>query len=120
MQQNPKLSQAHQQEIVRLQQLQQSLEVILQQKSTMEIQLRDTEYAIKELELAGEDATVYKSGGGIFIKSDQKTLIESSEENKELLVIKLKNLENQETRIRKQFEDQRTKVQEILKNQGLS
>ncbi len=108
------LSPADQQEVARFQQLQQNLEAVIQQRVTMENQVREMEFAVKELDAASEDAVVYKAVGGIFIKSEQKSLLSSTAEKKETLDMRVKSLLNQEQRLKKQFEELRIKVQGIF------
>jgi prefoldin beta subunit len=121
MQSSPSnLSPQHQQEIVRLQQLQQSLEVLIQQRMNMESQAREMENAVKELDGAPEDAVAYKSIGGIFIRKPRNELLEFAKERKQTLEMRIKSLQNQETNTKSQYEKQKTKVQDILKDQGIS
>ncbi|MHA1718360.1 MAG: prefoldin subunit beta [Promethearchaeota archaeon] len=120
MEQPPNISPQNQQELNRFQTLKQQLDIMVQQKSTIERQLREAEYAIKELESAGENATVYKSAGGIFIKSDREYLLNSSKDRKEELGIKLNSISKQVDRIKSQYDEQANKVQEIMKKYGYS
>ncbi|MHA1474346.1 MAG: prefoldin subunit beta [Promethearchaeota archaeon] len=118
MSQPPNLSPQDTQEVTRFQNIQQQLEFMMQQKSSLQHQLDESTHAIKELETAGEAATVYKSAGGIFIKSDQKYLLNSTKERKEELEIRLNSITKQVERINKQFEEQKVKIQAINKKLG--
>ena len=102
------------QQVARLNQLQQQLEMIMQQRMNMEAQVKELDFAVKELEESGEEAVCYKSIGGLFIKKDQPTLLQDTKERKENLEMKVKSLTNQEDRSKKQFEELRTKVQAML------
>jgi prefoldin beta subunit len=115
MENMPNLSPQQQQQVMRLQQLSQSIETIIQQRVSMETQAKELEYAVKELEGAGEDAIVYKSAGGIFLKSEQQKLLAESKEKKETLEMRVKSLTNQEERLKKQHEEMRKSIQEMLK-----
>lgn len=119
MQNPPNLSPQQQQEVVRLQQLQQSLEMIMQQKATMDAQAKEMDFAVGELEAAPEDAVAYKSVGGIFIKKDRTDLLTSTKDRKETLEMRVKSLSKQEDNIKIQFESQRKKVQEMFKAAGI-
>lgn len=110
-----KMSPAQQQELMRLQQLQQQVEMIIQQRVTIESQAKEMEFAVKELETAGETAVCYKSVGGIMIKSEQPKLLTETKDRKETLEMRVKSLTNQEERMKKQFEEQRQKIQKIMK-----
>ena len=117
MSQPPNLSPQDTEEVTRFQNIQQQLEFMMQQKSSLQHQMDEIKNAIKELESAG-DATVYKSAGGIFIKSDQKYLLDSSKDRKEELEIRLNSITKQVERINKQYEEQKVKIQEINKKLG--
>ncbi len=114
----PNLSPQQQQEVVRYQQLQQSLEMIMQQKATMESQIRELDFAISELESTTEDAIVYKSVGGIFIKKNRNELLENSKERKDTLEVRVKSINKQESNLKVQFESQKKKIQELLGPSG--
>jgi prefoldin beta subunit len=118
MSQPPNLSQQDQNEVAKFQNIQQQLEFMMQQQSTIQHQFAEKESAIKELESAEEDAVVYKSAGGIFIRSTRSDLLNSSKEQKELLKIRLDNLTKQVERINKQYEEQKVKIQELNKKLG--
>ncbi|QEE14462.1 prefoldin subunit beta [Promethearchaeum syntrophicum] len=118
MSQPPNLSQQDQQEVARFQNIQQQLEFMMQQQSSIQHQFAEKEAAIKELESAEEDAIVYKSAGGIFIKSSVPVLLTSSKEKKEELEIRLNSITKQVERINKQYEEQKAKIQEINKKLG--
>ena len=58
-----------QQRLLRLQQLQQSLQGVMAQKQQLELQLNEVEQALTELEKLDETAIIYKSIGALLIKS---------------------------------------------------
>ena len=105
---------ALQDQIMQLQQLQQRLEILMSQKNQLEIQLKETEKAISELQNLGEDATIYKSVGAILVKSDRNKVKEELEDKKDTLEMRIKTIQRQEERTRKQFEESREKVQSAL------
>lgn len=118
MSQPPNLSMQDQQEVSRFQNIQQQLEFMMQQKTSLQHQMDESDHAIKELETAGENAIVYKSAGGIFLQSDQKYLLNSTKDRKEGLEIRLKSITKQVERINTQYEEQKKKIQEINKKLG--
>ena|SRR6056297_3596299 len=114
---NPRnMSPAAQQQMVRYQQISQSLDAVIQKKAQLESQLKQATFAIEELEKAGEDATVFRSIGGIFIKSDQEKLLKDTQDEKETLEMRKKSVNTQEERLRKQHEDLTKKIKEIMGN----
>jgi len=114
----PNLSKHDQQEVARFQNIQQQLEFMMQQKSSLQHQMDESEHAIKELESAEEDAVVYKSAGRIFIRSTRSVLLDSSKERKEQLEIRLNSITKQVERINSQYEEQKKKIQDINKKLG--
>jgi prefoldin beta subunit len=60
-----------QQRLLRLQQLQQTLQGTMAQKQQLEIQLNEVEKAASELEKLDETAVVYKSIGALLVKSEK-------------------------------------------------
>lgn len=108
------LSPQNQQEVVRFQQMQQSLEVLLQQKANLEARLKENELAVSELEKASSDDVVYQAVGGLMIKKTRDKLLETSKERLETLSLRVKSLAEQEKRLKKQYEEQRKKVQSII------
>lgn len=120
MQNQPRynFSPQEQQEIMRFQQIQKSLEALTQQLTTMELHAKDLEHAIAELETAEEEATIYKAVGGLFIKKSKQKMLETSKTDKENLDLRINSLKNQKQRIESQFEEKRKKIEELFKAQG--
>jgi prefoldin beta subunit len=58
-----------QQRLLRLQQLQQTLQGAMVQKQQLELQLTEVEQAINELEKTKKTAVIYKSIGALLVKS---------------------------------------------------
>jgi len=92
-----------QNQIAQLQQLQQQAQTLLSQKSQIEMIIRETESAVKELEASDEGAVIYKSVGEVLFKADRAKLIEELKDKKDVLDLRLKTLEKQEDRIQKRF-----------------
>jgi len=100
-----------QNQIAQLQQLQQQAQALLSQKSQIEMILRETESAVKELEASAEGAVIYKSVGEVLFKADRDKLIEELKDKKDVLDLRMKTLAKQEERIQKRF----TQLQDQLK-----
>ncbi|MHA1298782.1 MAG: prefoldin subunit beta [Candidatus Helarchaeota archaeon] len=111
---------ALQHQIMQLQQLQQRLEILMTQKSQLEIQLKEAERALTELENLADDAVVYKSVGAILVKSEKNKVKEELIDKKDTLEMRIKTIQRQEERTKKQFEESRNKVQAALKSPGTS
>ncbi len=95
-----------QEQIMKMQQAQQSLQSILLQKQQLEMEQVDSNKAIEELKKASDDDTVYKHAGSILIKSTKKDLISELEERKELANTRSTVLAKQETRVKESIKEQ--------------
>ena len=104
-----------QQRLLRLQQLQQTLQGIIAQKQQLELQLNEVEQALSELEKMNETAVIYKSIGAILVKSQKSTVMEELKERKELLKMRVNVLAKQDDRIRTQAKDLQEKLQQDLR-----
>ncbi|MHA1606909.1 MAG: prefoldin subunit beta [Candidatus Freyarchaeota archaeon] len=107
-----------QQQILRMQQLQQSLELLISQRTQLELQLRETEHALKELENVQSGEAVYKIVGPLLVKADPNKVKEELEDLKVSIDTRIKTLKRQEERSRKQLEEMRAKVQAALQGGG--
>lgn len=90
------ISQALQHQIGQYQQLQQQAQLVIMQRQNMEIQLKEIENAIGELEQASEDIAMYKSIGSLFIRAKKDTTLSELKETKESLEIRVASLGKQE------------------------
>lgn len=105
-----------QEQLMKMQQSQQNLQVIMQQKQQIEMEKIETEKSLDELRKASDDDTVYKHAGSILIKSTKKELIEELEERKELTKTRSTVLEKQESRLKESLKEQETKITEMMKS----
>jgi len=105
-----------QEQLARLQQMQQTLQVVASQKQQLELELSDTERALQELNKLSDDAIVYKSIGSLLVKADRKELIKELEERKELLNLRISVLTKQEERARERVVELQQKIQERLRS----
>jgi len=104
-----------QQRLMRLQQLQQSLQGVMAQKQQLEIQLNDVEQAKTELETLDETAVVYKSIGALLVKSEKNTVETELSERKELLKMRVDVLAKQDDRIKTQVKELQEQLQQDLR-----
>lgn len=104
-----------QEELVRLQQLQQTLQVVVTQKQQLEIELSETEKALSELEKITDDTPVYKSVGSVLLKADRQGLMGDLKERKELLNARVTVLGKQEERTRERMKELQERLQQRLK-----
>ena len=104
-----------QQRLLRLQQLQQTLQGIMSQKQQLEMQLTEVEQASSELEKMNETAVIYKSIGSLLVKSQKSPVMEELKERKELLTMRVDVLAKQEDRLRTQVKELQEKLQQDLR-----
>ena len=105
-----------QEQLMKLQQSQQNLQAIMQQKQQIEMELIENEKSLEELRKASDDDMVYKHAGSILIKSTKKDLIEEIEERSELTKTRSIVLEKQETRLKESLKEQEAKITETMKS----
>jgi len=103
-----------QEQLVRLQQLQQTLQSVVTQKQQLELELNETDKALSELDKSTDETPVYKSVGSILVKSNRQVLLGELKERKELLTTRVTVLGKQEERTRERLKEVQEKLQERL------
>jgi prefoldin beta subunit len=109
-----------QEQVGRLQQLQQNLQSIMLQKQHVESEHLETERALELLLKANDDDIVYKTAGSILVKSDKTTLLSELQEKKELANTRLTVLSKQEVRVKENLKEAETKIREMLRGSSQS
>ncbi|MCJ7455602.1 prefoldin subunit beta [Candidatus Bathyarchaeota archaeon] len=104
-----------QEELLRFQQLQQTLQAVVSQKQQLEMEMSETDRALSELEKVTGENPVYKSVGSILVKADKEGLLAELKEKKELLNTRVTVLGRQEERTRDRIKDIQQKLQEKLR-----
>jgi prefoldin beta subunit len=104
-----------QEELVRLQQLQQTLQAVVSQKQQLEMDMTETDRALAELEKVTGETPVYKSVGNILVKANKDALLAELKERKELLNTRVTVLGRQEERTRERIKDIQQKLQDKLR-----
>jgi len=103
-----------QERLLRLQQVQQTLQSVLAQKQQVDIELTEIEQALGELQNMTEDAVIYKAIGTLLVKSEKTKIVTDLNERKELLNTRTAVLAKQEERLRAQLKDLQAKLQQDL------
>lgn len=103
-----------QHKLMRLQQLRDQLQTITLRRQQLELELREVEGALGELEKLEVETTVYKSTGILFYKTEKEKLVSELTDRKETLELRVKTLQHQEDSAKKQFEEYRKQVVEVL------
>ncbi|MGB9959476.1 MAG: prefoldin subunit beta [Candidatus Bathyarchaeales archaeon] len=103
-----------QERLLRLQQVQQTLQSVLTQKQQVELELTEIEQALSELQKVAEDAVIYKAIGSLLVKTEKAKVTADLNERKELLNTRITVLVKQEERLRTQMKELQTKLQQDL------
>ena len=107
-----------QEQIARLQNLQQNLQSIMGQKQHLEMEQLETERALEVLKKAADADAVFKSAGPLLIKSTRQNLITELEEKKELSNTRVTVLSKQEVRIKENLKEVEDKIKTMLQGQA--
>ncbi|MEM0465807.1 MAG: prefoldin subunit beta [Candidatus Pacearchaeota archaeon] len=97
-----------QEKIHELQSFEQNIQSLLIQKQAFQMELSETENALSEIIKTKDD--VYKMIGNIMIKTSKENIKKELEQKKELLLLRLKSIENQEEKISKKADELREEV----------
>ena len=103
-----------QERLLRLQQLQQTLQSVLAQKQQVELEMTEIDQASGELQKLADDAVIYKATGSLLIGTEKGKISTELAERKELLSTRTSILAKQEERLRGQLKDLQTKLQQDL------
>jgi prefoldin beta subunit len=103
-----------QERLLRLQQLQQTLQSVLTQKQQIELEMSEVDQASGELQKLGDDAVVYKATGSLMIKAEKTKMVTELTERKDLLNTRVTILAKQEERLRSQLKELQSKLQQDL------
>ena len=94
--------------------MEQNLQNLLAQRQQFSAQLVEAESALKEIETA---QTVYKIVGNIMVKSKPDVLTQELAQKKELIELRLKSLEKQESQIRDRSSQLKEDVMKHIKEE---
>ena len=103
-----------QERLLRLQQLQQTLQSVLAQKQQVELELTEIEQALSELDKLADGAVIYRTIGSLLVKTEKAKVTADLKERKELLNMRTTVLGKQEERLRGQLKDLQAKLQQDL------
>jgi prefoldin beta subunit len=103
-----------QERLLRLQQLQQTLQSILTQKQQVEMEKSEVDQTLAEMAKTADDAVIYKTVGSLLVKSDKAKVSVDLNERKDLLVTRSTVIAKQEERVRNQVKETQTKLQEDI------
>jgi len=102
-----------QEKIQELQILEQNLQNILMQKQAFQIELSETQSALKEINKSGDE--VFKIIGQLMLKTEKKKIKDELENKKKILDLRTKTLEKQEKNFTEKLEKLREEVMKSMK-----
>ncbi|MDP2925161.1 MAG: prefoldin subunit beta [Nanoarchaeota archaeon] len=102
-----------QEKIQELQGYEQNLHGLLMQKQAFQMELSESENALSEISSSKDD--VFKLVGSIMIKASKENVIKEINTRKDLLMLRLKSIEKQESELTKQMEELRDDVMKKIK-----
>ena len=102
-----------QEKIKELHIFEQNVNNLLMQKQAFQVELTETENALTEISKTKDD--VFKVIGNIMIKSDKKKIEEDLRKRKEIISLRIKSIETQESHYKKQADELKKEVLKKLK-----
>ncbi|MCV0411191.1 prefoldin subunit beta [Nitrosopumilus sp.] len=109
-----------QEQIMKLQQSQQSLQSVMTQKQHLEMEKAETAKALDELKKIADGDAVFKQAGTVLIKAKKQELIDELEERAEMAKTRVTVLDKQEARLKESLKEQETKITEMMKGGSTS
>lgn len=111
-----------QHQIAQLQQMQQQAQAIIAQRQQLDLQLKETERAIDELQeiKKKKKPTIYQSVGALLIKTSRKKVEADLADRRETLELRIKTLGRQEEKLRKKIQETQQKVQKAMQKPSVT
>ena len=104
--------------VAQLQQLQQQLQTVVTQKAQLDLLVKETEEAIREVEESKQDSSLFKAVGNVLVKVEKEKLLKELQEKKETYEIRIKTLERQEEKLKERVTEIQKKLQSMLSPQA--
>jgi len=101
-----------------LQQLQQQLQTILQQKAQYELAVREAKRAQEEIKDSADDAVMFMSVGTVMMQKKKEVIDAKLTEKVETLELRIKSLEKQEKMLQGKFEQLQAQIKAALEGKG--
>lgn len=98
-----------------LESYQQQLQLVIQQKQKVQIDLNDVKKAIEEIEEVGEGTPIYKTVGTLIVKTDKRKSLDELRDRLETLEVRLSALERQEQKLNEKIKELTQRIQAALR-----
>ena len=99
--------------IQEMQILEQNLQNLLLQKQAFQMELSETQSALKEIENSGDE--IFKIVGQLMIKTDKPKIKQELSDKEKILELRIKAIEKQETSFMEQLDSMREEVMKSAK-----
>lgn len=107
-----------QNQLAMLQQIQQQLQTILQQKAQYEMAVREANRAQEEISESGDDAVMYMTVGTVMMQKKKAEITAKLAEKVETLELRIKSLEKQEKMLQGKFEQMQAQLKAAIEGKG--
>ncbi len=101
-----------------LQQLQQQLQTVLQQKTQYELAVREAKRAQEEIKDSADDAVMYMSVGTVMMQKKKEVVDAKLTDKIETIELRIKSLEKQEKLLQGKFEQLQAQIKTALEGKG--
>lgn len=98
-----------------LENYQQQLQLVIQQKQRVQVELNDAKKALEEIEKVEEDTPIYKTVGTLIIRATKAKALEELKEKVETLEVRLRALERQEQKLNEKIKELTQQIQSSLR-----
>ncbi|MCO6041557.1 MULTISPECIES: prefoldin subunit beta [Thermococcus] len=98
-----------------LENYQQQLQLVIQQKQRIQVELNDAKKALEEIEKVEEETPIYKTVGTLIIKATKAKALEELKEKVETLEVRLRALERQEQKLNEKIKELTQQIQSSLR-----
>ncbi|WP_297071503.1 prefoldin subunit beta [Thermococcus sp.] len=98
-----------------LESYQQQLQLVIQQKQKVQLELNDAKKALEEIEKVEGETVIYKTVGTLVVKTTKEKAIEELQEKVETLGIRLNALERQEKKLNEKLKELTAQIQSTLR-----
>jgi prefoldin beta subunit len=110
-----KIDKKTQEKIQELQMIEQTLQNVLYQSQTFQIEFNEAKSALEEVKKTNKD--VYRIVGNIMISSKKEDIEKELEEKNKILDLRIKSLEKQEKMLRDKLDNLRKDLEKNLKSE---
>ncbi|NJE75712.1 prefoldin subunit beta [Thermococcus sp. ES12] len=98
-----------------LESYQQQLQLVIQQKQKVQLELTEAKKALEEIEKVDDGTTIYKTVGTLIVKTEKAKAVEELKEKVETLEVRLNALERQEKKLNEKLKELTAQIQSALR-----